>query len=214
MLSMPVKLNLLSPSSCPKPVKPLDHQAVTSPSRRQTSGPSQAHLAVGQSRACHAHPKTKPSCLSGAHQAVVLGNLEPVEIKASGDPEPIKLSGPSQAHLAVGPSQACRAIRPVLSPSCHRTIPRVEPPLLEVGVTSLSLVMGVVLPSSLSLFESLPRRRRPDKSSPRFESIRRGVPPITLIQLKEDKMEEVEEHHLLDASVRLKARDFKLLKDF
>ncbi len=27
-------------------------------------------------------------------------------------------------------------------------------------------------------------------------------------------MEEVEEHHLLDASVRLKARDFKFLKDF
>jgi hypothetical protein len=44
-------------------------------------------------------------------------------------------------------------------------------------------------------------------------SIRRGVPPITLIQSKEDEMEEVEEHHLLDASVRLKARDFKLLKD-
>jgi hypothetical protein len=74
--------------------------------------------------------------------------------------------------------------------------------------------MCVVLPSSLSLFESLPRRRRPDKASPRLVSIRRGVPPITLIQSKEDKMEEVEEHHLLDASVRLKARDFKLLKDF
>ncbi len=39
------------------------------------------------------------------------------------------------------------------------------------------------------------------------------MPPITLIQSKEDEMEEVEEHHLLDASVRLKARDFKLLKD-
>ncbi len=38
----------------------------------------------------------------------------------------------------------------------------IEPPLLEVGVTSLSLVMQVVLPSSLSLFESLLRRRRPD----------------------------------------------------
>ena len=40
------------------------------------------------------------------------------------------------------------------------------------------------------------------------------MPPITLIQSKEDEMEEVEEHHSLDASVRLKARDFKLLKDF
>ncbi len=40
------------------------------------------------------------------------------------------------------------------------------------------------------------------------------MPPITLIQSKEDEMEEVEEHHLLDASVRLKARDFKLLKNF
>jgi hypothetical protein len=86
--------------------------------------------------------------------------------------------------------------------------------LLEVGVTSLSLVMRVVLPSSLSLFESLPRRRRPDKALPRLVSIRRGVPLITFIQSKEDEMEEVEEHHSLDASVRLKARDFKLLKDF
>jgi hypothetical protein len=50
--------------------------------------------------------------------------------------------------------------------------------------------MCVVLPSSLSLFESLLRRRRPDKVSPRLVSIRR-VPPITLIQLKEDEMEEV-----------------------
>ncbi len=40
------------------------------------------------------------------------------------------------------------------------------------------------------------------------------MPPITLIQSKEDKIKEVEEHHLLDASVRLKVRDFKLLKDF
>jgi hypothetical protein len=51
-------------------------------------------------------------------------------------------------------------------------------------------VMCVVLPSSLSLFESLLRRRRPDKVPPRLVSIRR-VPPITLIQSKEDKMEEV-----------------------
>jgi hypothetical protein len=40
----------------------------------------------------------------------------------------------------------------------------VEPSLLEVGVTLLSLEMRVVLPSSLSLFESLRRRRRPDKA--------------------------------------------------
>jgi hypothetical protein len=90
----------------------------------------------------------------------------------------------------------------------------VKPPLLEVGVTLLSLVMRVVLPSSLSLFESLQRRRRQDKASPRLVSIRRGLPSITLIQLKEDEMEEVEEHHLLDASVHLKARDLKILKDF
>ncbi len=89
----------------------------------------------------------------------------------------------------------------------------VESPLLEVGVTLLSLEMRAVLPSSLSLFESLPRRRRPDKASLRLVSIRR-VPPITLIQSKEDKMEELEEHHSLNASVRLKARDFKLLRDF
>jgi hypothetical protein len=50
--------------------------------------------------------------------------------------------------------------------------------------------MCVVLPSSLSLFESLLRRRRPDTASSRLVSIRR-VPPITLIQLKEDEMEEV-----------------------
>jgi hypothetical protein len=50
--------------------------------------------------------------------------------------------------------------------------------------------MCVVLPSSLSLFESLLRRRRLDKASPRLVSIRR-VPPITLIQSKEDEMEEV-----------------------
>ncbi len=141
------------------------------------------------------------------------GDPEPVEIEPSGDPEPFELSGPSRAHLAVGPSRVRQVIGPVPSPS-RRTIPRVEPPLLEVGVTSLSLVMRVVLPSSLSLFASLPRRRRPDKASPRLVSIRRGVPPITLIQLKEDEMEEVEEHHSLDASVRLKARDFKLLKHF
>jgi hypothetical protein len=54
----------------------------------------------------------------------------------------------------------------------------------------LEKAMCVMLPSSLSLFESLLRRRRPDKASPRLVSIRR-VPPITLIQLKEDKMEEV-----------------------
>jgi hypothetical protein len=89
----------------------------------------------------------------------------------------------------------------------------VEPSLLEVGVTLLSLEMRVVLPSSLSLFESLRRRRRPDKASPRLVSIRR-VPPFTLIQSKEDEMEELEEHHSLNASVRLKARDFKILKDF
>ncbi len=85
--------------------------------------------------------------------------------------------------------------------------------LLEVGVTLLSLEMHVVLPSSLSLFKSLQRRRRPDKASRRLVSIRR-VPPFTLIQSKEDKMEELEEHHSLNASVRLKARDFKILKDF
>jgi hypothetical protein len=89
----------------------------------------------------------------------------------------------------------------------------VEPSLLEVGVTLLSLEMRVMLPSSLSLFEPLRRRRRPDKTSPRLVSIRRE-PPFTLIQLKEDEMEELEEHHSLNASVRLKARDFKILKDF
>jgi hypothetical protein len=77
----------------------------------------------------------------------------------------------------------------------------------------LSLEMRVVLPSSLSLFESLQRRKRPDKASQRIVSIRR-VPPFTLIQLKEDKMEELEEHHSLNASVRLKAKEFKILKDF
>jgi hypothetical protein len=51
-------------------------------------------------------------------------------------------------------------------------------------------VMCVLLPSSLSLFQSLLRRRRPDKVAPRLVSIR-GVPPITLIQSKEDEMEEV-----------------------
>ena len=40
------------------------------------------------------------------------------------------------------------------------------------------------------------------------------VPPITLIQSKVDKIEEVEEHLSLDASVHLKARDFNLFKDF
>ncbi len=40
----------------------------------------------------------------------------------------------------------------------------VKPSLLEVGVTLLSLEMRVVLPLSLSLFESLLRRRRPDKA--------------------------------------------------
>ncbi len=40
------------------------------------------------------------------------------------------------------------------------------------------------------------------------------VPPITLIQSKVDKIKEVEEHLSLDASVRLKARDFNLFKDF
>ncbi len=50
-------------------------------------------------------------------------------------------------------------------------------------------------------------------ASPRLVSIRR-VPPITLIQSKEDEMEEMLEHLSLDASVRLKARDFKLLQDF
>ncbi len=84
---------------------------------------------------------------------------------------------------------------------------------MEVGVTLLSLVMHVVLPSSLSLFESLLRKRRPDKASPRLVFIRR-VPPITLIQSKEDKMEEVQEHLSFDASVHLKARDFKSFKDF
>jgi hypothetical protein len=87
----------------------------------------------------------------------------------------------------------------------------VELPLMEeVGVQSLSLVMHDVLPSSLLLFESLPRRRWPDKASPRLVSIRR-VPPITLIQLKE---EEMGEQFSLNASVRLKAKDFNLLKDF
>ncbi len=90
---------------------------------------------------------------------------------------------------------------------------RVKPSLLEVGVTLLSLEMQVVLPSSLSLFESLWRRRRPDKASPRLVSIKR-VPPFTLIQPKEDEMEELEEHHSLNANVHLKARDFKILKDF
>jgi hypothetical protein len=52
------------------------------------------------------------------------------------------------------------------------------------------IVMCVELPSSLSLFESLLRRRRPDKASSRLVSIRR-VPPLTLIQSKEDEMEEV-----------------------
>jgi hypothetical protein len=61
---------------------------------------------------------------------------------------------------------------------------------MEVGITSLSMLMCVVLPSSLSLFESLLRRRRPDKVSLRLASIRK-VPPITLIQSKEDEMEEV-----------------------
>jgi hypothetical protein len=70
-----------------------------------------------------------------------------------------------------------------------------------------------VASSSLSLFELLPRRRRPNKASPRLVSIRR-VPPITLIQSKEDEMEEMGEQFSLNASVRLKARDFKLLKDF
>ncbi len=88
----------------------------------------------------------------------------------------------------------------------------VKPALLEVGVTLLSLEMHVVLPSSLSLFESLQRRRRPDKASPRLVSIRR-VPSFTLIQSKEDEMEELEEHHSLNARLRLKARDFKILKD-
>jgi hypothetical protein len=77
----------------------------------------------------------------------------------------------------------------------------------EVGVKLLSLVIYVVLSSSLLLFESLPRRRRPDKASPRLVSIRR-VPPITLIQSKE---EEMGEQFSLNASVHLKARDFKLL---
>jgi hypothetical protein len=142
------------------------------------------------------------------------GNPKPVKIEPPGNPKLVKLSGPSQAHLAIRPSQARQAIAPVLRPSCRQTIPRVEPPLLEVEVTLLSLVMRVVLPSSPSLFESLPRRRRPDKASPRLVSIRRGVPLITLIQSKEDEMEEVEEHHSLDASVHLKARDFKILQDF
>jgi hypothetical protein len=90
----------------------------------------------------------------------------------------------------------------------------VEPPLMEeVGVKLLSLVMHVMLPSSLLLFESLPRRRRPDKASLRLVSIRR-VPPITLIQSKEGKMEEMGEQFSLNASVHLKARDFKLLNNF
>ncbi len=44
---------------------------------------------------------------------------------------------------------------------------------LEMGVKSMSLVVGVGLLSSGSLFESLApwRRRRPDKASPRLESI-------------------------------------------
>jgi hypothetical protein len=63
--------------------------------------------------------------------------------------------------------------------------------------------MCVMLPSSLSLFESLLRRRRPDKASPRLVSFRR-VPPITLIQSKEDEMEEMGEQFSLNASVRLK----------
>jgi hypothetical protein len=63
------------------------------------------------------------------------------------------------------------------------------------------------------IVKSLRRRRRPDKASRRSVSIRR-VPPFTLIQLKEDKMEELEEHHSLNASVHLKARVFKILMDF
>jgi hypothetical protein len=55
------------------------------------------------------------------------------------------------------------------------------------------------------LFESLPRRRRPDKASPTLVSIRRGVPPITLIQSKDNGMEGVEKHHSLYVSVHLKA---------
>jgi hypothetical protein len=111
-LCTPVKSSPLSPSSCPEPIKPSDRRAIRSPSRRRTSGPSRAHLAVGQSQACRAHPKTKPSCPSGAHQAVVSGNPEPVDIEPSGNPEPVKLSGPSQAHLAVGPSEPVKRLGP------------------------------------------------------------------------------------------------------
>ena len=86
----------------------------------------------------------------------------------------------------------------------------VKRPLSEVGVALLSLVMRVMLTSSLSLFESLPRRKKPEKVSKRLVSIRRVppitliVPPITLIQSKEDKMEKMEEHFSLNASVCLK----------
>ena len=88
----------------------------------------------------------------------------------------------------------------------------VESPRPEVGIASLSLLVGVVVvpPSLLSLIESSPpwRRRRPDKALRRSISIRR-VSLVSSVASKVDEIEMCAQGDHRSREGKLKTRDLK-----